>query len=349
MPKTSPSNRRAFLAAHPDVYFIDVENPSSLQTYLSQLGWLNPGETFISTDRVADSNMNCTLRVTTNQRTFILKQSRPWVEKYPHIAAPWDRNLIETRFYEVISTDAILGDQMPRILGSDTVSRTLMLEDLGEAGDFSGIYDNDPLKQSEAITLVNYLSRLHSQFNASTFGTEFTNREMRTLNHFHIFKFPLDVNNDLNLDQFTPGLTVQANKLQQDYAYVDTVAALGNLYLQDGESLLHGDYFPGSWFKASCGIRIIDPEFCFFGCREFDLGVMLAHFVLAEQPETLANKLVDTYGRATINHSLVSQFAGVEIMRRLIGVAQLPLKCDLRKKIEMLDISRQLVLSPQDE
>jgi len=279
------------------------------------------------------SNMNCTLRVTTNQRTFILKQSRPWIEKYPHIAAPWERNLIETRFYEVTSTDAVLGEQMPRILGSDTVSRTLMLEDLGEAGDFSRIYNNDILKQSETITLVNYLSRLHSQFDASIFGPEFTNREMRTLNHFHIFKFPLDANNDLNLDQFTPGLTVQANKLQQDYAYVDTVAALGNLYLQDGESLLHGDYFPGSWFKASCGIRIIDPEFCF----------------LAEQPETLANKLVDTYGRATINHSLVSQFAGVEIMRRLIGVAQLPLKCDLRKKIEMLDISRQLVLNPQDE
>lgn len=349
MTGTSLSNRRAFSEAHPDVHLIDTENPSSVQVCLSQLGWLNPGETFISTDRAADSNMNCTLRVTTNQRTFILKQSRPWVEKYPHIAAPWDRNLIETRFYEVTSTDAVLGQQMPKILGSDPASRTLMLEDLGEAGDLSGIYNNDTLKQSEAITLINYLSRLHSQFDASIFGQEFTNREMRALNHFHIFKFPLDASNDLDLDQFTPGLTVQANKLQQDRTYVDTVEALGNLYLQDGTSLLHGDYFPGSWFKAPCGIRIIDPEFCFFGCREFDLGVMLAHLVLAEQPETLANKLVDTYGRATINRSLVNQFAGVEIMRRLIGVAQLPLKCKLRKKIELLDISRQLVLSPQDE
>ena len=41
---------------------------------------------------------------------------------------------------------------------------------------------------------------------------------------------------------------------------------------------------------------------------------------------------------------LALQFAGMEIMRRLIGVAQLPLAADLSRKEALLATSRDLVL-----
>ena len=43
------------------------------------------------------------LRVQTAERSFILKQSRPWVEKYPAIPAPEERVLVEAAFYEPLS------------------------------------------------------------------------------------------------------------------------------------------------------------------------------------------------------------------------------------------------------
>lgn len=40
----------------------------------------------------------------------------------------------------------------------------------------------------------------------------------------------------------------------------------------------------------------------------------------------------------------VLAFAGVEIMRRLIGVAQLPVRYGIEEKRRLLDLSRKLVL-----
>ena len=40
----------------------------------------------MSAVRAGDGNMNCTVRVTTGTGTLIVKQSRPWVEKYPRFA-----------------------------------------------------------------------------------------------------------------------------------------------------------------------------------------------------------------------------------------------------------------------
>ena len=37
------------------------------------------------------------------------------------------------------------------------------------------------------------------------------------------------------------------------------VAALGARYLEDGETLVHGDYFPGSWVRTGAGVAVIDP------------------------------------------------------------------------------------------
>ena len=42
------------------------------------------------------------------------------------------------------------------------------------------------------------------------------------------------------------------------------VTALGVRYLEDGDTLVHGDYFPGSWLRTGEGVRIIDGPFANF-------------------------------------------------------------------------------------
>lgn len=326
---------------------MDGSDLEGLTRYLRGKSWLAEDETVMTAAKAGEGNMNYALRVVTSRRSFIVKQARPWVEKYPHIAAPFERGEVEIRFYRLIALRSAVRQAMPALLGADPGSGILVLEDLGQAADFTDLYRGGTLPEAEMAYLVSYLAALHQPF-ATVDKSAFRNRAMRALNHEHIFRLPLARDNGLDLDAITPGLARAAAWLQEDQRYVRTVAALGELYLaEDGEALLHGDYFPGSWLQSKRGVKIIDPEFCFFGPAAFDLGCMLAHLHLAGQPGTLIERLMPTYRERSglaLSEQRARQFAGVEIMRRLLGVAQLPLACGLPRKKELLELSRALVL-----
>jgi 5-methylthioribose kinase len=212
---------------------------------------------------------------------------------------------------------------MPRLLGFDERARVLAIEDLGPAADYTFLYDGTPISAADLSELAGYLRALHDA-SQGTADDRFANRDMRVLNHEHIFRFPLDPANGLRLDNFEPGLADAAATLQRDDAYRKLVTETGERYLADGTCLQHGDYFPGSFLRTEKGPRVIDPEFCFYGDREFDLGVFAAHLVLARRPEAVTN-LLGVYGDRDVDAALLSRYAACEVMRRLIGVAQLPI------------------------
>jgi 5-methylthioribose kinase len=68
---------------------------------------------------------------------------------------------------------------------------------------------------------------------------------------------------------------------------------------------------------------------------------MLAHLILAAAAS--AETGIVQSASAAGDAALVGRFAGVEIMRRLIGVAQLPFPATLERKRELLALSRELV------
>jgi 5-methylthioribose kinase len=310
--------------------------------YLVARGLIAAADTPVRVAPVGEGNMNCTLRVITPRRRLIVKQARPWVEKYDHIPAPWNRSHVEAAFYETVAAVPGVGDRMPRLVHADPDSHVVMLEDLGDGGDLTSMYTGGRLADDDRDALVDYLVRLQRIAVPAHVKGVLANRDMRALNHEHIFHFPLVEHNGLALDEITPGLQSIADELRRDSAFVARVTALGSRYLEDGDTLVHGDYFPGSWVRAGAGVAVIDPEFCFLGCGEYDLGVMMAHLIIA-------GDTADVPGRATAegraNAALARQFAGVEIMRRLIGVAQLPLTASLERKRELLGRARQLVLA----
>jgi 5-methylthioribose kinase len=337
--------RRVFAETFPRGFFVDPESPGALESYLRERSFLHAGESLASATKAGEGNMNLTLRVVTTSRSFVLKQARPWVEKYPQIEAPAGRARVETAFYETIASREALRSAMPALLGADPDSGILLLEDLGEAQDFTSLYRGKRLPVKELSALVSYLVELHRPF--PRLDRIFENRDMRALNHEHIFRLPLAPDNGLDLDAFTPGLGEAARSLKEDGDYVSRVTALGREYLEDGPVLAHGDYFPGSWLHTSRGVRVIDPEFCFLGSPEFDVGVMLAHLHLSGAPEEAGDDLLRLYRESAGGlDSRARRYAGVEIMRRLIGVAQLPLNLGIEEKRSLLEKSRALVLSP---
>jgi 5-methylthioribose kinase len=151
--------------------------------------------------------------------------------------------------------------------------------------------------------------------------------------------------NGFDLNSIQEGLQELALPYKKDASLKKQVEFLGSLYLSKGKYLLHGDYYPGSWLKTETEIKIIDPEFCYYGSREFDLGVLMAHLYLTKQKQSTIDYVIsDYYASSELNSSILNGFIGVEIMRRLIGLAQLPLKMDLKTKGELMQFAHKLIM-----
>ncbi len=347
-------DRKRFQKEFPHTYFLDPSDLEHLNKYLMDGGRLAAGVTILGAEKAGEGVMNRTVRVWTSAGSFILKQSRPWAEKYPQVAAPFDRALMEARFYRLVASSPTVAAWMPRLLWSDESARLFALEDLGATSDFFLLYARQTtLTDQNLHGLMAYLSALHRLVPADEVACgDLANSEMRALNHEHLFALPLRADNGLDLDGYTgtPGLAAAAATLQQDTDYVAAVTELGERYqtARNG-SLVHGDFYPGSFLQTAAGVNVIDPEFCFYGDAEFDLGVFAAHLLLAGEPPERAEDVFASYrSPAGFSEALVRRYAGVEIMRRLIGVAQIPtLRADLARKTALLELSRRLVLEPE--
>lgn len=328
------------------IFHLRADDREGVARYLQRIGFLRSGELVLTCSKAGDGNMNCVARVLTSARSVIVKQSRPWVEKYPQFDAPWDRACRELDFYTLIQPFPAVASRMPQLLHGDRRARVLVLEDLGLDGDYTGLYRGEQLEDLEIDAVAEYLSALHGAFATDRERPELANREMRALNHAHIFDIPFRESNGLDLDRLQSGLGAVALPFKTDARLVSEVRRLGDdVYLVDGPCLLHGDPFPGSLVSTSGGLRVIDPEFAFFGHPEFDVGVWLAHLILADQSEAAMRRWLDRYvAPAGFDLAVAWQMAGVEILRRLIGYAQLPLDRSVASKALLLERARNLVL-----
>jgi 5-methylthioribose kinase len=335
-----------FHESFPGKFFLDY-SVRKVNDYLSAKNFLTAGEHVTQLEKPGDGNMNLVIRVRTGKRSFIMKQARPWVEKYPHIPAPVERNHVEAEFYMAISTDKTLRLYSPEIIGYDPENFIAIYNDLGPSADFSYLYESgNRLINGEKNDLLTYLSALH-QLNCRDFPY---NGAMRKLNHDYIFMIPFMEENGLDLDTIQTGLKKASRPYTINHRLKKKLAQLGKVYLEEGPVLIHGDYFPGSWLRSASGIRIIDPEFGFKGFAEFDVGVMIAHLVLARQTPELVNEVLDEYDRPVgFDEGLLAGYTGTEILRRLIGVAQLPLKMDLKEKDRLMQLAEQWIMSSKLE
>ena len=311
-----------------------------LQEYLQVNGWLSKDETIGSIEKPGEGNMNVVLRIITNKRSFILKQSRPYVQKYQQIEAPIDRIAVEHAFYEAIQSNA-LHAHIPKILGYDVSEHILLLEDLGDCEDMVALYQKRDITPKELRKLIFILGLIHRTKPPIGFPE---NLEMRRLNHQHIFELPFLKDNGFSLDDIQPGLQELSTPYKKDPKLKAEIKKIGDRYLSKGDTLIHGDYYPGSWMTEANDLYVIDPEFGFIGFAEFDLGVMAAHLVMITGKKKYLNRIHSLY-EGDFDKKLMAQIAGIEIMRRLIGLAQLPLKRTIDEKKSLLKKAYKMILS----
>lgn len=327
-------------------FILNGDDLEALEKHLRLHKWIAPDEQIQSARKPGEGNMNYTLRVRTTFRSFIVKQSRDYVEKYPTIPAPRERAIIEGQIYELMQTHEPLRRFIPEVNAVDVPNSLLMLEDLGSSNDMSRLYQKErQIDYEDLRNLIDFLSELHNNLHHKTVAPDIQNQGMRELNAEHIFHYPFLEENGFDLDTVTPGLQQVAMRYKTDEAFKARVKELSKHYLTDGRYLLHGDFYPGSWLKTMEGVKVIDPEFGFFGPAEFDVSVMVAHMKMSQQEEAVIQEIYARYQEPQYFYTaLMEQLVGIEIMRRIIGLAQLPLALSLTEKEDLLNEAYALIM-----
>jgi 5-methylthioribose kinase len=232
--------------------------PENAVDYLRSTGRLAPGSAQV--DLLGGGVSNIVLRVTTTDRAFVLKQSRPQLRT----RAAWFSDL--NRIYreqEVMEALLLLLSPLtvPEILFVDRANYVFAMSH-APAG--ARVWKEallggeiDP-KVGERAGLV--LGRMHqgSAGNAA-FAERFGDRT--------VFE-------QLRVDPFYR--TVQKRRPE----VADAVGSIIEQMLDAREAICHGDYTPKNILTHAAGFTLVDYETAYYGDPAMDLGLFLCHLVL---------------------------------------------------------------------
>ncbi|MCY4207691.1 MAG: S-methyl-5-thioribose kinase [Roseovarius sp.] len=104
------------------------------------------------------------------------------------------------------------------------------------------------------------------------------NVEIPAITEAVVFRDPY-FNADMN--HHTPGLDPVVATLRGDVAMKAEVQHLFRAFSAKAETLCHGDLHSGSAMCTADDTRVIDPEFAFYGPMGFDIGMLIANYLMA--------------------------------------------------------------------
>lgn len=87
---------------------------------------------------------------------------------------------------------------------------------------------------------------------------------------------------DAELNRWTsPQLDESVVSIRSDSQLKAAVHDMKTIFMNNSQSLLHGDLHSGSVMVTEDDTRVIDPEFAFYGPMGFDVGALLGNYLLA--------------------------------------------------------------------
>ena len=371
------SRRAEFEAEHPEVHVLSADQAGRVDLVMGAVGWLGDEEQ-VTTCASLGGESSTVMRVELQElrggwRTAVLKQSLPWLRRDESVAMPAERWRGERGFYAEVARVPAAAAHMPRLMAVNEARFLLLLEDFRGASNLASLYQGGSLAEEAAQALGAFLRALRH----GTRGREepdLASTGMKTLNHRMLFEAPFvsamaggdgfgpdgSAPDDAALDATEPGLGEAAAALRSDRAFRAAVSELGSRFLGAGACLVHGAFHPANWLLVpGGGVRVVDPQYGGWGDPEFDIGTGLAHLLLARQPEeVVAAFLSAAVGseeaedvESGVDRPLAARYAGVEIVRRLIGGGQLPLEAaelpdpEGGFRCDLLETARKAVLS----
>ncbi len=373
------SRRAEFEAEHPEVHVLSAEQAGRVDLVMGAVGWLGDEEQ-VTTCASLGGESSTVMRVELQElrggwRTAVLKQSLPWLRRDESVAMPADRWRGEYAFYREVARVPEAAALVPRLMAANEARCLLLLEDFRGVSNLTSLYGGGSLGEGTAEALGGFLRALRRGTRGEQ-DAEFANGGMKALSHRLLFEAPFGSRGQGGngfgpdgpapagdaLDAIEPGLGEAAATLRSDRTFREALSELGSRFLDAGACLVHGAFHPANWLLLPNGdVRVVDPQYSSPGDPEFDLGTALAHLLLARQPvEVVATFLSAATGaeeagregpadteevEAGVDRPLVARYAGAEIVRRLLGGAQLPLEAAAGFRCDLLEAARTAVVS----
>lgn len=255
----------------------------AIRDYVMEELGVFPAGTPLMVHEIGDGNINYVFRVI-NQRTqesLIIKQADVLLRSS---GRPLDieRNRIEAEI--LCLQNKIAPKFVPKVYDYDQAMYALTMEDVSD-------YQNMRYELVEKKVFPNFSEEIAEYLAQTLLLTSdlvldrdvkkqqvraFINPEMCDISEDLVFTEPYDDYKQRNI--ITPGNeTFVVENLYENEPLQVEVALLRNNFMNNAQSLLHGDLHTGSIFINQKGVKVIDPEFAFYGPAGYDIGNVLAH------------------------------------------------------------------------
>ena len=309
-------------------------------------------ETDLRIEEIGDGNLNTVYRVSDAarpERSVVLKHAPPYIKILgPEYPLSIERLTYESRALDVYNQFA--RGTVPELYYFDAETAVIAMEDLRDAQVLRADLIAGRVDTGIAEQIGRFMGTVHSHTYVENLDStavqhyrqQFANTTMQSVTADYVFTFPY-TEHETNF--WTPGLEPDVQRLKADTDFLQQAAYLKQIFLTAQQAVTHGDLHTGSVLVQNNTAKVIDAEFAFYGPVGFDLGLYWANYLLSyfshqdtldvqSALKTAIAKTWHTYTLefrtvdATLKEQTLQQifheavgFAGLEMLRRLIGAA----------------------------
>ena len=244
---------------------------------------LFPENTNLTVKEIGDGNINYIFKVENkiDGKSIVLKQADKLLRSS---GRPLDlaRSKIEANILRIENN--LAPHFVPEIYFYDEIMCVLAMEDISEYKNLrtelvaGKIFPNfaDNISEFLSRTLLLTTDLFMDKFEKKKNVKEFINPELCDISECLVFTEPYDNNKNRNIIT-TGNEEFVENMLYKNEDLHFAILKLREKFMNYSQSLIHGDLHSGSIFINEKGIKIIDPEFSFYGPMAYDIGNVIGN------------------------------------------------------------------------
>ncbi|EST53612.1 methylthioribose kinase [Brevibacillus panacihumi W25] len=254
--------------------------------YVKELPGLFSEGADLSSREIGDGNLNLVfdIREEATGKSVIVKQALPYARV---VGESWPLTLDRAR----IESEALqiqykrVPELVPQVYHFDQELALTVMENVGDHIIMrKGLIEGNryPLFAKQigkflAHTLF-YTSDLGSHpYEKKALVGRFINPELCKITEDLVFTDPYE---NAPTNNFNPLIQREVEAIWQNKPLKLEIAKLKYDFLTRAEALLHGDLHTGSIFVTKTSLKVIDPEFAYYGPLGFDIGAVIANLLL---------------------------------------------------------------------
>ena len=246
-----------------------------------------PKDAILRGEEIGDGNINYIFRVidTKTNKSVVLKQADKFLRSSGR-PLDLDRNRIEAEILEIEGKCA--PGFVPKIYRYDETMCVIVMEDISEYKNLrkelleGKIFPNfaDQITTFLVNTLLTTTDLVMDSAEKKDRVRDFINKELCDISECLVFREPYTDDKGRNV------VIPESMEFVKEHIYNNVqlrveAAKLKNNFMNNAQSLIHGDLHSGSIFINENGIKVIDPEFSFYGPMGYDIGNVIGNLYFA--------------------------------------------------------------------